>query len=249
LKATSQAVTFTLSEAGDCKWSLTDLAYDSMSGDCTGDGTTSQNCATAGLSEGAEIVYIACRDIVGNADTIATNEHVDYTISLFNPLTTITLSHGWNLTGASNENASFQPSAVFGGTEKEIMDYSNGTFNVLTNQATVNLAFGRGYWIYSGADLGKINVGGAVFGGSSRQFALSAGWNIFALPFDQPITWDDSHASLSCAGASTPLPPVYFFNAEIGVYIAVTPNSEAKIGPWAGYAIRVNVACTLTVNK
>jgi hypothetical protein len=52
-----------------------------MVGDCAGDGTTSQSCATAGLIEGAEIVYIACRDAALNADTIATNEHLDYVVN------------------------------------------------------------------------------------------------------------------------------------------------------------------------
>lgn len=76
----SPTITFTTDENADCKWSLTDDAYSAMVGDCTGDGTTSQSCATSGLSEGAEIVYIACRDTVLNADTASSNTHVDYMV-------------------------------------------------------------------------------------------------------------------------------------------------------------------------
>ena len=86
-------VTLTLNENGDCKWSLTDQAYDDMSGDCSGDGGPSISCATSGLSEGSEVVYIACRDdtdAVPNEDTIATNEHVDYTVDTTPPVITVT---------------------------------------------------------------------------------------------------------------------------------------------------------------
>jgi len=80
----SPTITFTLNEEGDCKWSLTNQAYDNMAGDCTGDGGTSMSCSTSGLSEGAEIVYIACEDDTDsspNKDTAATNEHVNYTVN------------------------------------------------------------------------------------------------------------------------------------------------------------------------
>ena len=90
---TSPTVTLTLNENGDCKWSLTDQAYDDMSGDCSGDGGPSISCATSGLSEGSEVVYIACRDdtdAVPNEDTIATNEHVDYTVDTTPPVITVT---------------------------------------------------------------------------------------------------------------------------------------------------------------
>jgi len=91
ITTTSPTITFTTDENADCKWSLTDDAYGDMAGDCTGDGTTSQSCAVTGLSEGAEIVYIACRDTALNADTIATNEHIDYTVD-----TTPPVQSAWN---------------------------------------------------------------------------------------------------------------------------------------------------------
>jgi len=91
ITTTSPTITFTTDENADCKWSLTDQAYGDMAGDCTGDGTTSQSCATSGLSEGANIVYTACRDTALNADTIATNEHVDCTVD-----TTPPVQSAWN---------------------------------------------------------------------------------------------------------------------------------------------------------
>ncbi|MEW6201173.1 MAG: NHL repeat-containing protein, partial [bacterium] len=85
IATTSPTITFNTNESGDCKWSLTDQAYSAMAGDCTGDGTMSHICAVSGLSEGVMIVYTACRDTVGNADTAATNEHIDYTVDLTPP--------------------------------------------------------------------------------------------------------------------------------------------------------------------
>ena len=98
----SPTITFTLNEEGDCKWSLTDQAYDDMAGDCTGDGGTSMSCSTSGLSEGAEIVYIACEDDTDsspNKDTAATNEHVNYTVNQ-SPDKPTGLDPGWHCCGA-----------------------------------------------------------------------------------------------------------------------------------------------------
>lgn len=92
IKITNPTITFNTDENADCKWSLTDQAYSAMAGDCTGDGTTSQTCATSGLLEGAAFVYIACRDTLGNEDSDVTNEDVDYTVDLTAPVTSMTAS-------------------------------------------------------------------------------------------------------------------------------------------------------------
>jgi len=83
---TAPTITFDLDTAGDCKWSLNDLAYSSMAGDCTGDGTTSMACATSGLPQGAAVVYVSCRSTCGGSDTAATNENISYTIDEYEPL-------------------------------------------------------------------------------------------------------------------------------------------------------------------
>ena len=113
LISTSQTLTFNTNENADCKWSLTDQAYASMSDDCTGDGTTSQSCPITGMIEGAEIVYLACNDTTGNEDSIATNEHVDYTIDLSPPTqsshnpakSTTIITDSPTITFTTNENA------------------------------------------------------------------------------------------------------------------------------------------------
>ena len=87
----SPAITLDLDETGDCKWSLTDTDYDSMGGDCTGDGTINITCATSGLSAGAEIVYVACKDSAGNKDTAGTNEDINYTVDA-----TVPTQSAWN---------------------------------------------------------------------------------------------------------------------------------------------------------
>jgi len=89
---TSPTITFNITENGDCKWSLTDQSYDAMVGDCTGDGTQDMTCATTGLTEGSDIVYLACSDDTDafpNNDSITTNWLVNYTIDSIPPNVTI----------------------------------------------------------------------------------------------------------------------------------------------------------------
>ncbi len=59
-----------------------------MTGDCTGDGTTSQSCDVSGLGQGAQIVYIACIDGATNANTAGNNEHVNYNVDSIAPTIT-----------------------------------------------------------------------------------------------------------------------------------------------------------------
>lgn len=82
----SPTVTFDTDEAADCKWDLTDLAYSSMTGDCSGDGTTSQSCSVSGLVEGSNYVYLACQDTPGNQDTISSNTMLSYTVDTTPPV-------------------------------------------------------------------------------------------------------------------------------------------------------------------
>ncbi len=94
ITTTSPTITFTTDEAATCRWSLSDLAYGGMSGDCTGDGTTSQSCAATGLSSGPEVVYIACADTPGNEDTAATNDGLAYTVDTTAPSDIATVYDG-----------------------------------------------------------------------------------------------------------------------------------------------------------
>ncbi|MBN2230167.1 MAG: hypothetical protein JW779_11315, partial [Candidatus Thorarchaeota archaeon] len=95
IKTTSQTITFSTDENARCRWSLSDQAYGSMSSGNTCDAgfLTSHSCSTSGLSQGSEIVYIACTDdtdVSANADTIASNTHISYTVDTTNPSTSIT---------------------------------------------------------------------------------------------------------------------------------------------------------------
>lgn len=103
ISQTSFSLTLNTGENADCKWALADQDYDSMGGDCTGDGTTNISCAVSGLVEGPAIVYIACRDSAGNKDTIVSNQHVDYTVDL-----TLPVQSNWNPSKGSNLSASAQ---------------------------------------------------------------------------------------------------------------------------------------------
>jgi len=85
LTSTSFTLTFTLDEEGDCRWSTTDTDYDSMTNDCTGDGTTSISCSISGLSEGTNHIYTACCDTNGNCDDSTSNTNLVYYVDLGPP--------------------------------------------------------------------------------------------------------------------------------------------------------------------
>ncbi len=87
LSTTSPSVTFSTDENASCRWSLSDLSYDGMSGnDCSGTGTTSHICSVTGLSEGANMVYTACSDVAGNEDSASTNTELSYTVDTMEPV-------------------------------------------------------------------------------------------------------------------------------------------------------------------
>jgi len=92
------SIDFSLDENGSCRWSLSDLGFSDISSDndCSGGETDSQSCSVTGLSEGAETVYLACSDTLGNADTSGTNTRLDYTVDLSPPEPS-----GWNPTDGS----------------------------------------------------------------------------------------------------------------------------------------------------
>ncbi|MFA6448281.1 MAG: DUF2341 domain-containing protein, partial [bacterium] len=82
---TNQSIVATTDENAYCRWSLSDIDYNSMSNDCSGSGTASQTCSASGLSHGADFVYISCKDSQNNKDTAATNEDIDYTVDIIAP--------------------------------------------------------------------------------------------------------------------------------------------------------------------
>ncbi|MFH1587589.1 MAG: LamG domain-containing protein, partial [Candidatus Diapherotrites archaeon] len=69
--------TFTLNENGDCKIDDADSDYDTADSggwDCTGDGGTSITCSSITQTAGTSVsYYVACKDSVGNKDTVETN--------------------------------------------------------------------------------------------------------------------------------------------------------------------------------
>jgi hypothetical protein len=74
-------ITFTTDTPATCRISPLDESYDDMSDDvsCDGGGTTSQSCTAADLGvHGANHLYVACTDAVGNMDTAETNEEIVY---------------------------------------------------------------------------------------------------------------------------------------------------------------------------
>ena len=83
----NQVVTFTLSEAGDCRLayspSATAKSYDGMSGDtsCSVTDSILISCTSPDLGgAGTKNIYLACEDAYGNKDTSGTATHLTYTI-------------------------------------------------------------------------------------------------------------------------------------------------------------------------
>ncbi len=110
ISSSSQIVTFTTDENADCRWSLADQAYGDMTGDCSGDGTTSISCEITGLADGARTVYLSCRDAALNADTVVTNSELSYTVDTTPPAQsswapTIGPTTSASITFTTNENA------------------------------------------------------------------------------------------------------------------------------------------------
>jgi uncharacterized repeat protein (TIGR03803 family) len=95
IATSTPAITYNLNEAGDCRASFTDEAYDDMSSDidCSGDGTTSISCTTSDLgTNGTKTLYFACKDALSNKDTVDTNTTVTYELLLPTPTPSPTAS-------------------------------------------------------------------------------------------------------------------------------------------------------------
>lgn len=148
-------ITFTTNKNSDCRWSLTDAAYSSMTNDCTGDGTTSITCSASGLPEGAAVVYIACSDACGNADTATTNAELSYTVdtqpparSSVSPATGSTVyTTSPVITFATNENAWCRWSLTDAAYDAMTNDCTGGG-TVSQTCATGGLSWGSGQNIY-----------------------------------------------------------------------------------------------------
>ena len=70
-----------------CRWSSTDLSYDSMSNACTIDGTTANCNANDVASQGFTTRYIACQDQYGNKNSAANNLEVSFFLDYAAPST------------------------------------------------------------------------------------------------------------------------------------------------------------------
>ena len=80
-------LSFSLSEAGECRWDFKNTGYDEASGDCNGSGTTSITCNISGLDDGVNDVFVFCQDMSGNKDNTTTAAHLQYMKVSTSPLT------------------------------------------------------------------------------------------------------------------------------------------------------------------
>jgi len=104
IATTSVIIAFNTDQTAECRWSLTDLGYSSISpsNDCSGAGTTSHACDVSGLSEGSQVVHTACTGLHANADLDTTNEDLTYIVDTTPPsIDTISPATGTVITTAS----------------------------------------------------------------------------------------------------------------------------------------------------
>ncbi|MFA6448244.1 MAG: YCF48-related protein [bacterium] len=157
-------------------------------------------------------------------------------------------AEGWNLIGVSGLNAEINAMSVFGSHEYEIVGF-NGQFNNLTAAGTVALDMAKGYWIYSDFNAGQIQTNASAYSGNEYVATLTAGWNLFSIPFGTPVKWGAPKATLTCGGTAAPLKPVYYYRNGAG-YVKIDPDSGASAIPWTGYWINTGTEqCALSLTK
>ncbi len=162
----------------------------------------------------------------------------------------LNLHSGWNLVGASVQDASINPTDVFDTSDYEIIGMDGGYAYFSPSTGTVGLSFARGYWIYSEEDIGNVDVGSSNYTSANYTISLSNGWNLIADPYIDLINWGAGNAAIACGGVATNLLPVYYFDQSESAYIKITPDSGNKIIPWVGYWIYAgSESCDLTITK
>jgi hypothetical protein len=171
ITTTSPTITFNITENGDCKWSLADQSYDAMTGDCTGDGTKDHTCVTSGLTEGSDIVYLACSDDTDafpNNDSATTNWLVNYTIDSIPPNVTINfpdvidynsshLPFNFNVSLSENGSVTYSLDGGFNNITMISTD-ENSAFGLLFNGTNGSIADGEyNFSVYANDTLGNNN--------------------------------------------------------------------------------------------
>lgn len=100
-----------------CRFSTSDLAYSSMSNDCSITSTQGL-CQVTTVNQGNYITYVSCRDSVGNEQNSTTNTDVAFMLDYTAPNTTDDVSSsiqmpGYNVTITENDNLDGDPSTLY----------------------------------------------------------------------------------------------------------------------------------------
>lgn len=224
-------IVFSTDESADCKWSQTDLDYGDMSGDCTGDGTTSQSCATSGLSEGLETVYIACRDTLLNEDTIISNEHIIYTVDT--PPAAVTLNEASNVLATSLDVSWTQSIDSDFVSYKIYMSQTSGASESSDLLGTINntttLTHSVTGLIESTMYYFKVYVCDATQCVGSNELGVNTGTTISAVTLASNTTWDLSGSPYIIEG-----------NVIVPSGITLTIDSGVTIKYSGAYTIEVS---------
>ena len=100
-----------------CRFSTSDLAYSSMSNDCTITSTQAL-CQATTISQTNYTIYVSCRDSLANEQNSTTNLEVPFTLDYTAPNTTDDASSavqqlGYNVTISENDNIDGDPSTLY----------------------------------------------------------------------------------------------------------------------------------------
>ncbi len=216
------------------------------------DEATNEFCTDeTSLAQGLTYYYSAfAYDIAGNYSTAA-GEGARATASLITP--GLTIYSGWNAAGISLDQVYIDLAAVFPSGDYTIIRCDGPVTNYdgyINATGTIQLDYAGGYWIFSGEDIGVVDyTGGNAQTENYYQISLAAGWNMFSLPYNSEIEWNDTNAALECGGTGTSLPTVYYYDNSTGEYTEIEGGAGKSLMPWRGYWVEVNESCTLTINK
>lgn len=169
LSSSAPTLTFDTSENADCKWALTDLGYDSMVNDCTGDGTASQTCALSGLPSGTMTVYVACADTYGNKDSDTTNQQLNYTLDNTPPANLTFVNDGTG-TDIDVTDSTTQLSANWSATTDPQSGILRYWYSIGTSVGASNVVS----WTSVGLSLGITKTGINLLPGQTYYFAVKA---------------------------------------------------------------------------
>jgi len=200
----------------------------------------------AALATGTNYISVFAADNAGNVSAVATD--VFYVMKGGEEPQTYAgpvISKGWNQVGISKQGFSMDMDSVFDSIVYEVVDPA---LNFLTASGTMSFTTSKGYWIYSDAPKGIVTeYTGTDYTSNLATIPLVQGWNMFSIPFAEPMYWNDAHALLTIGS----LPDVYHYENATKEYSKIEPNTMGGmlLLPWRAYWFYAETGRILMLTK